>query len=41
MARKLALIALAAGTMLTVALRLRGKDDVDLWAEATSAIDLR
>jgi hypothetical protein len=41
MARKLALLVVAAGAVLTVARLRRGKDEVDLWHEATSAIDLR
>jgi hypothetical protein len=41
MARKLALLALAAGALVTVARRRRGKDEPDLWHEATAAIDLR
>ncbi|MGF7239300.1 MAG: DLW-39 family protein [Frankia sp.] len=41
MARKLALLAVAAGALVTVVRRRRGRDDEDLWHEATSAIDLR
>jgi hypothetical protein len=41
MTRKLALLAVVAGTLVTVVRRRRGRDDVDLWHEATSAIDLR
>lgn len=41
MARKLALLVVAAGAALTVVRRRRGKGEVDLWHEATSAIDLR
>lgn len=41
MVRKLGLLALAAGALVTVARRRRGQDDPDLWHEATSAIDLR